>query len=144
MRGGNFVQEAAREQIPEILITDSSRRRFQTEMAPGRLGGSIRGKGVQGQAMQASQIGDELLVGIGIAAANLVVHVDQREDYAEFVAKFQQQPQESNGVGTARDRHAHSVAGAEQFQIANIAKDALSQLVHTSMVLHPELVPLSE
>jgi len=68
--------------------------------------------------------------------------VDQREDYAQFVAKFQQEPQEGNGVSAAGDGHAHSVTRAEQFQVANIAVDALSQFAHTSMVLHLELVPL--
>jgi hypothetical protein len=113
-------------------------------MASRRLRGSIRGRDVQGQSVEASQIGDELLVGIGITAANLVVYVHQREDCAEFVAKFQQEPQEGYGIRTAGDCHTHSVTGVQQLQFANITADALSQFVHASMVLHRELVSLSE
>lgn len=111
-------------------------------MAPGRLRGSIGGRGEQGQSVQASQIGHELLVGIGVATANLVIQVNQGEDYAEFAAKLQQEPQKSDGISAAGDRHAHSIAGAQQFLAANVAADALSQFVHTSMVLHGELVSL--
>lgn len=139
---GNFVQKAVGKQALEVLVTYVSRCRFQTKTASGRLGRGIRRRGVQGQAMQASQVSDELLVGIGVAAANLVVQVNQREDYAEFGAKLQQEPQKGNGISAAGDGHAHSIAGVQQFLAANIAADALSQFVHRSMVLHRELVSL--
>jgi hypothetical protein len=85
---------------------------------------------VKFQIVFAGEAGDELLVGVGFGAAELVVEVDYREDDAEFEAKLEHQAKKGDGVDASGDGDAQAVAGVEEVMATNVGEDALRQCVH--------------
>ena len=59
------------------------------------------------------EFGDEFFVGVGGAATEFVIEVDDGEDNAEFLAQFEEEKKESDGIGTTGNGDADAGAGAE-------------------------------
>ena len=68
------------------------------------------------------EFGDELLVGVGVGAAQLVVEVGDGNHDAEVLAQFKQHAQQRNRVCTTRDGDSYTVSGAWQVAFADVVK----------------------
>ena len=53
------------------------------------------------QLVPVSQLGDELLVGVGLFSPQLVIEMDHRQDDTEFRAQLEHDSQQGYGIGSA-------------------------------------------
>ncbi len=67
-------------------------RRFQADSFRARMISDVITIAMKFQIVCARQMGDELLVGIGLRPAQLVVEMDDRKDNPKLVPQLQQQP----------------------------------------------------
>jgi hypothetical protein len=83
------------------------------------VGGNVDVDAVEGNFETDAEVGDEVRIGIGFVAAQVVMDVDGREDDAEGIFGLAvggvEGEQESDGVGTSGDCGAEAVAGTEVF-----------------------------
>jgi hypothetical protein len=68
----------------------------------------------EGQVVAGGEFGDELFIGVGSFAAQLVIEVHHRKDDAELFAKFEKKKEEGHGIGASGNGRANAGAGAEQ------------------------------
>ena len=123
------AQEIAKESVPQL-----PGRRFYTDVFLCRMLGDVVAVGVKLQIVNASQVRDEFLIGVGFGRAQFVIEMNHREDYPEFVPQFQQQPQERNGINPTGNGYADAIPSPQQFHPPNVGKHALRQLMHGNMV----------
>jgi len=65
-----------------------------------------------------SEFGDEFFVGVGGAAAQFVIEMDDGEDEAKFIAQFKEEMEKSHGISTAGHGYPDALAGAEVWRMA--------------------------
>ena len=106
-------------------VFDGARGRFERKFVLAGVSRRVTGAAVEFQVESGGEGAHELLVGIGIGAADLVIEVDDGEDNAEFGARFQQQAQQRDRIGAAGNRHANAISGPHQAVMADVAEDAV-------------------
>jgi hypothetical protein len=79
----------------------------------GRVLGNVVAVSVEFQVVRASQVCGELLVCVGFGGAQFVIEVDDRRDDTKFVAQFEQQTKECNGIDPAGNGHADTISSAQ-------------------------------
>jgi hypothetical protein len=114
--------------------------RFSAQVPVHRVRFYIAAVTVQLQFLLLGQVGDELLVSVRFATAQIVIEMDDGEHNAEFSPQFEQQSQKRDRIGSPGNGDADPVAGPEEALLVDVVKDALRQLLHGSMV-HPLLEP---
>ena len=112
-------------QAIEEGVAQHTRGRFQRELVLARVSGRVTGAAVEFQVEAAGKLAHELLIGIGIGAADFVIEVNNGEDNSEFGARFQQQAQQRDRIGAAGNRHADAISGPDQAVMADVAEDAV-------------------
>jgi hypothetical protein len=68
-----------------------------------------------------------LLIGVGLGGAQFVIEVDDRRDDTKFVAQFQQQTKECNGIDPAGNGNANAISCAQEFLLPKVGEYALRQ-----------------
>ncbi len=69
------------------------------------------------------QLADKLPVSIGLAAADLVMKVGDREHNAEFLPQIKQNAQQRHRICATRDGYSNPLSRLEQPLVANISED---------------------
>ena len=59
-------------------------------------------------------MGDESVIGVGRAAAELMIHVGHADMDGEFVFQFEKQAQQRDGVCTAGKGNGHAISRAKK------------------------------
>ena len=63
-----------------------------------------------------------------------MVEVNCHQDNPEFLAEFEQNAQQRNGIHAARNRHTDAVPGFEQLLPPDVIPDVLREVVHGNIV----------
>jgi len=128
--GGDFRNHPSAHQPTKIFIAQSPRGSFDS-----RLPGLKRqGAGVQFEIMTPRQFSDELFVLVRFLAAQLMIHVCDRENHAQFCSQVEQQVQQRDRIRSAGDRRGDPVSRLEEPPLANCHQYLLSRLPHQEMV----------
>src|SRR3984957_7714630 len=120
--------------MTEKSVPQFPRSRFQANMFfPRTLRDVVRVR-VEFQIVLASEIRDQLLIGVRFLPAQLVIEMNNRKKDAEFVPQLQQQPQQRNRINPTGDRRANAIPGFEQLLPTNVRESALRQFMHGNML----------
>ena len=76
MPGSNAVQLVRLKQLPEILVAKLASSGLGAEVVAAGVGSDIASAGKQLQVVPLGQLGDELLVGVGLFSPQPVIEVD--------------------------------------------------------------------
>ena len=68
---------------------------------------------------------NELLICVGLSAANLVMEMGNRKHHAEFFPQADQDAKESDRISAARARNGNAITRLEQMLVADIVKHFL-------------------
>ena len=101
--------------------------------------GHIRAVSEKLQSMHPRQISNELLIGIRLLPAQLVIEMDYGQNNSQITAHFEQQPQQGNRIDPPGNSDANAVPGFQQLMPPNVGQHALRERVHRNMVQLPEL-----
>ena len=101
MAGGDAVQLFLLNQLPEILVAKLAGSRLGAEVLAAGVGFDIAAAAMKLQLVPMGQFRDELLVGVGLGPAQIVIEVDDGKHNAEFLAQFEQDAQQRDGIGSA-------------------------------------------
>ena len=101
MTGSNAVQLLLLKQLPEILVAKLAGGSLGAEVVAAGMGRDIAGTDMQLQLVPVSQLGDELLVSVGLVSAQLVIEMDHRKNDTEFRAQLQHDSQQGDRIGSA-------------------------------------------
>ncbi len=71
------------------------------EVVAAGVGSDIASAGKQFKVVPLGQLGDELLVGVGLFSPQLVIEVDDRKNNAKFRAQFEHDSQQGYGISSA-------------------------------------------
>jgi len=112
------------DELIEEGVTRSAPSVFEIGFVAFSICGDIGAPSVEGEGMFRGEGGDEFLVGVGSAAAELMIEVGDGEDDAELRAEFQQQVEERDGVGATGDGDGYSIARLEELASADFLQQA--------------------
>jgi hypothetical protein len=105
-------------------IAQFPRRSFNPRMLMRSQFRCIAALAIKFQPVGAGQACDERLIRFGFNSAQFVIEMNDGEDEAEFVAKFEKQSQERDRIDPAGNRNADTVAGMENVFAAGVALHA--------------------
>jgi len=83
------------------------------------------------QVTMRSQVSDETLVGIGLSATELVVEMSDDNYDPDLFSYFEQDTQQRDRVGSARDSRRDTVASPQHFALAHVMEHLFA---HRKMV----------
>jgi hypothetical protein len=134
MTSSNAVQLLFLKQLPEILVAKLAGSSLGAEVVAAGVGGDIARPVEQFQLEAIGQLGDELLVSVGLVSAQLMIEMDHRRDDTELGAQFQHDSQEGYGIGSAGNGDTHAVTGVEELLATDVVEDALGQRAQGNIV----------
>lgn len=84
--------------------------------------------------MRPRQTADELLIGVRLLPAQIVIEMNDAENNPEFTTQFQQQPQKRNRINPAGNGNADAISGMQQLMPPNVRQQVLCKGMHENMV----------
>ncbi len=101
VRRGDLVRFAFVHELEKPTVAQLASAGFETGLAGPRVGGRIARAQVEVQLEAAGQVLDELLVGIGLSAANAVMEMRHGKHDSQLAAQLQQSAQQRYRVRAA-------------------------------------------
>jgi hypothetical protein len=120
MSDGDVHGVAIGDELTEEGVAGSAGSVFEIGFVALRLDSNVRVGDAEGQFVFGGELGHEVFVCVGGTAAELMVEVCDAEDDAELCAKFEEQVQESNGIGAAGDGYGDAVARVNEMLGAHV------------------------
>lgn len=120
MGGGDLVAGAGFEKLLEKCVAHIAGRRLEAELLLAAVARNVAAMEVQRKIEVLCQIGNKLLVGVGVGAPDAVMDVDHTEHHTELAAQPKQRTQQGNAISPAGDGDTQAVAGLEQRVGANV------------------------
>lgn len=77
------------------------------------------------QSVLFCQFGNEFGIGVTLAAPNLMVEVNNRDNDPQFLSYLQHRPQQRNRVGTAGNGDPHPLTSMDKTALSNVVKELL-------------------
>jgi 2-C-methyl-D-erythritol 4-phosphate cytidylyltransferase len=111
---GDFICLSLLDNTGKPLVAQVPCSRLKTDLVRKRVRRDIIRAGMKLKLERGCQIFHELLVGVGLGAANLVMEVDDREHDAKGLSQFQEDAEKGYGIRASRARDRHAVSWPEQ------------------------------
>src|SRR3954463_11183716 len=92
----------------------------------------IAGVTAELQLVRLSEIGNKLLILVGLGQSQLVIEMGDGEDDSQLAAQFEQKSKQGNGICSAGNRNGNAVSGMNQGLAANVAQDSLRHVGHAT------------
>jgi hypothetical protein len=125
VRGGDLVGFPFVHKLDEPTVAELASCGFETDLVGARVSRRIPRAQVEIQLQTAGEILDELLIGIGLGAANAVMEMAHRKHDAQFPAQFRENSEQRYRVRAAGDCHGYAVARDQQPFVANVLADTI-------------------
>ncbi len=106
-------------------VTELPRGCFRADLFTARELGDVFPISMKFEIVLAGEIGDELLVFVGLRPAQFVVEVDDGKNDPEFVPQLKQKPEERYRVDASGDSNADPISGVEELVALNVLENAL-------------------
>lgn len=90
-----------------------------------------------------SQLGDKLLVGLGLCSSQFVIEMGHGKHDAKFGAQIQHEPQQGDRIHSAGHGYTYAIASVEKALATDVGEHALRQGAHGNIV-HPGLSGFTE
>jgi hypothetical protein len=116
----NFGGVASSDELIEEGVAGAAGGVFQISLVALCTCGDVGSTCVERQIVFRSQRSDEFFVGVGRAAAKLMIEVGHADRNAEFCAQLEQQIQKRDGIRAAGNRDGYAIARGEEFLSANM------------------------
>jgi hypothetical protein len=114
---GDFVELAFGDEALKEGVAGAAGGVFEVGALAFGFGGDVFADDEELQGVLGGEIGDEFFVGVGSAPAQFVIEVDDGENEAKFFAQFEEEMEESDGIGAAGNGDPDALAGAEVWRV---------------------------